>query len=231
MSLRVKATKKIILRSLSALLLIAFVAVIAVVMINEKRMADDRANQPPAAETPAAPEVEEEILDETPITEEQVAEWTVAKDKPRYLSVPKIGVTKARVVEIGKKSNGQINSPVSIYDAGWYRNSAKPGTGGVIFLDGHNGGTRREGIFDNLNSLKAGDELIIERGDGALFTYKVVENNIIPLDEADSHMNTMLNKSAVAGKEGLNIITCIGDWNENLKTYNKRVMLRAVLEN
>ncbi|MDR2063239.1 MAG: class F sortase [Candidatus Nomurabacteria bacterium] len=226
MSLRVKTTHRIILRSVGFLLLLGLVVLLGIVILNEKRMADDRANTPPVAE--AQEVVEAEIVDETPITPEQVEQWVVAKDKPRYLSVPKIGVEKARVVEIGIK-DGRINSPVSIFDAGWYRNSAKPGSGGTIFMDGHNGGTRREGIFDNLSKLKAQDEIIVERGDGAIFTYEVVEIKIIPLDEAGDHMNTMLYKSAVFGKEGLNIITCIGDWNENLKTYNQRVMLRAVL--
>ncbi|MDR2336953.1 MAG: class F sortase [Candidatus Nomurabacteria bacterium] len=231
MSLKVKITKRIIFRSTGFLLLLVFVIMLGIIILNEKRMADER-----TAQTTSEVEVQEVIttedgeeIDETPITEEQVAEWVVARDKPRYLSIPKIGINKARVTEIGIKNN-RVNSPVSIFDAGWYRDSAKPGSGGVLFMDGHNGGTRREGIFDNLNTLVPKDEIVVQRGDDAIFIYEVVENNIVPLEEANNYMDMMLYQSAVAGKEGLNIITCIGEWNENLKTYNKRVLLRAVLK-
>ena len=40
-------------------------------------------------------------------------------------------------------------------------------------------------------------------------------------------MSTMLD-SFEPSKEGLNIITCVGDWDYSKNTFNKRVMLRAV---
>ena len=42
-------------------------------------------------------------------------------------------------------------------------------------------------------------------------------------------MATMTN-SIEAGKEGLNIITCVGQWDERSQTFNKRTMLRAVIK-
>ena len=40
-------------------------------------------------------------------------------------------------------------------------------------------------------------------------------------------MSTMLD-SFEPSKEGLNIITCVGDWDYSKNTFNKRVMLRAI---
>jgi sortase (surface protein transpeptidase) len=99
-------------------------------------------------------------------------------------------------------------------------------------MDGHNGGPNYGGIFEKLGNLKAGAKIIIERGDGQKITYEVRDNRQMTVDEinnADNKwgMSTMLN-SIEAGKEGLNIITCVGQWLQDSQTFNSRVMLRAV---
>ena len=174
-------------------------------------------------------------VDETDITDKQKDEWTVAADKPRYISVPSLGVEKARVIEIGLiKDTKQLDSPISIHDAGWYDKSAKPGSGsGALLLDGHNGGPTKGGIFEKLGDIDEGSEIIIERGDGKKFTYKVVSNKQLTVAEANDKSNpngmATMTKSANSSKEGLNIITCVGDWIPEQKTYDKRVMLKAVI--
>lgn len=166
-------------------------------------------------------------LDETPITEEVRAAYTVPADQPRYLSIDKLGIKNARVLAMGTKSNGELNTPVSIFDVGWYTASGKPGRGGTLLIDGHNGGPNVVGVFKYLNQLYAGDQIVIERGDGELFTYEVVENNEISLDDADNYMITAMT-SPVPGKEALTLISCIGEWSQTRQTYLSRQFVRAV---
>lgn len=166
--------------------------------------------------------------DETEPTPQAIAEWTVSADKPRYISIPKLSISNAKVIEIGIKSNKQLDTPNNIFDVGWYRKSGKPGTGGTLLLDGHNGGPTRDGVFKRLDALVVDDIIIIERGDGEIFTYEVFETNIIPLSEADSHMGKM-QVSPVPGRESISIITCTGGWIAATRNYDHRVMLRAVL--
>ena len=172
--------------------------------------------------------LEVEEVDETPVTEEARAEYVVPADYPRYLSVPKLGIVNARVLQMGITATGELDTPYNVFDIGWYTSSSKPGFGGTLLMDGHNGGPNVIGIFKYLNTLEAGDLLTVERGDGAIFNYRVVENLEIALDEADSYMATAMT-SAVPGQEGLTLISCIGEWSQIRQTYLSRQFVRAVL--
>ncbi len=174
-------------------------------------------------------------VDETEVTQEKKDDYQVPNPSfPRYLSIPSLKISNARVVQIGTiKNTGQLDSPKSIYDAGWYTKSGLPGAGkGAVLIDGHNGGPTKGGIFENLGSLSKGSEIIIERGDGQRITYQVVDNREMSVEDINNESNplgmkTMLN-SMDPKKEGLNMITCVGDWDYAKNTFNKRVMLRAV---
>lgn len=172
--------------------------------------------------------VEEDVpLEEQP-TETQVEEYTVAADRPRYLSIPKLGITNSRVIAVGVKSNGELGTPNNIFDVGWYESSGKPGKGKTMVIDGHNGGPHVHGVFKDLPNLVAGDIIKIERGDGTVFNYKVVENKTVVLSEADSYMKTAF-RSPEPGKESLTLISCTGEWSQKQGTYLSRQFTRAVL--
>ena len=174
-------------------------------------------------------------VDETEVTQEKKDDYQVPNPSfPRYLSIPSLKISNARVVQIGTiKDTGQLDSPKSIYDAGWYTKSGLPGAGkGAVLIDGHNGGPTKGGVFENLGSLSKGSEIIIERGDGQRITYQVADNREMSVEDINNESNplgmkTMLN-SMDPKKEGLNMITCVGDWDYSKNTFNKRVMLRAV---
>ena len=80
----------------------------------------------------------------------------------------------------------------------------------------------------HLNQLYAGDEIVVERGDGQTFTYQVVDNKEVPLSEADDYMTTAF-QSPITGRESLTLISCIGEWSQVQQTYLSRQFARAVL--
>ena len=173
-------------------------------------------------------EWQEELEEKVP-TEEEVKEYTVAADRPRYLSIEKLGISNARVLAMGVHAKGALNTPANIFDVGWYNASGKPGQGRVMIIDGHNGGPHMYGVFKKLPDLVEGDIIKIERGDGAVFKYSVVENTTVSIDEADKYMNTLAKKPAISDKEGLTLISCTGEWSQKQKTYLSRQFVRAVL--
>ena len=173
-------------------------------------------------------EVEEEELIEVAPTEEEVHEYTVALDRPRYLTISKLGINKARVLAMGVNTKGELATPNNIFDVGWYEGSGKPGQGGTMMIDGHNGGPHVKGVFKSLPDLVVGDIIEIERGDGRIFKYKVVENKEVLLTEADAYM-TVAAKSPEAGKESVTLISCTGEWSQTQGTYLSRQFARAVL--
>ncbi len=175
----------------------------------------------------ATTEDEEELVEEEP-TVEEVREYVVAPDRPRYLTIDKLGVSNARILAMGVNSRGELETPINIFDVGWYESSGKPGQGGTLIIDGHNGGPHVHGVFKETPSLARGDIIKVERGDGVVFKYSVVENNAVPLSESNSYMVTAA-KSPEAGKESVTLITCTGEWSQSQKTYLSRQFTRAVL--
>lgn len=201
-----------------ALLLVAFILRVAIWEHNY--YADKEGSERAVAESTAPSDVDE--------TEPDSSEYTVAADRPRYLSIEKLNVENARVIEVGINANGELSTPNNIFDAGWYFASGKPGFGGTMLLDGHNGGPTKDGIFKHLDELTVGDIIKIERGDGKIFFYSVIENASVDLDEADAWMSR-IQQSPESGKESLSIISCTGEWSQARNTYLSRQFLRAVL--
>ena len=178
------------------------------------------------AVAPVMGDIEQTEVSEEEVTPKQRAEYTVAPEKPRYLYIDKLGISKARIMEVGTSSKGQMQTPYSIFDAGWFTGSSLPGQGGTAILDGHNGGPGVNGIFKKLNTLQAGDEIRIEMGDGKVYTYRVYDNIEVKLSEANRKMQ-LLTTSPVDGQESISIISCVGEWSLQQKTYLSRQFLRA----
>lgn len=168
-------------------------------------------------------------LDETEVTETERAEYTVAPDLPRYLTIEKLGIRNARILQMGINDAGELDTPRNIFDVGWYAQSGKPGSGGVLVIDGHNGGPNVEGVFKHIDQLYTDDEIIVERGDGEKFTYRVVENKEVPIAEADEYMHVAFS-SPSPGTEALTLISCIGEWSQSQQTYLSRQFTRAILK-
>ncbi len=168
-------------------------------------------------------------VDESDVPTAMVASYTVPATHPRYVSIPSLGIGNTRVYPVGVTAQNVLDTPRNINDAAWYTKSMTPGTGyGAVLIDGHNGGITKNGVFAKLSTLKTGDEIDVERGDGQKFSYKVVENQTMSLDEVNATGMKMMMQSADPNKEGLNLITCAGKWVPRLGQFDQRVMLRAV---
>lgn len=227
MSLRIKSYSKIIRWVLWGILAALFLIFLIRVVVFEGNYYSEKegSERVVAAQNE---EVEIEELDETEPTEEEVAEYNVAPDRPRYLSVKKLGITNSRILPMGVTATGELATPNNIFDVGWYEGSGKPGQGGTMIIDGHNGGPHAYGVFKRLPDLVEGDVIEVERGDGKKFSYVVVENKAVSLDESNRYM-TVAASSPQPGKESLTLISCTGEWSQTQQTYLSRQFTRAVL--
>ena len=178
----------------------------------------------------STPSTKNDEVDETEISASDIDNYTVSADRPRYLKIESLGIEKARILPVGLSNSRQIETPNNIFDVGWYTDSSKPGAGGTMVIDGHNGGPTKVGVFKYLPNLAEGEIIIVERGDGREFKYQVVENKQYSLDEANAYMNSAVN-SPIPGRESLTLITCSGDWSDTQKTYMSRQFVRAILIN
>lgn len=153
-----------------------------------------------------------------------IVSYRVAPNLPRYIDIPKLSV-HARVLSMGVDSKNQLRAPGNVYDAGWYNASAQPGQPGAMLMDGHISSWTTKGVFYGLNKLAAGDAVVITRGDGQQFTYKVVKSQMFDAKSVD--MGSLLVSQDTA-KPGLNLISCSGDVIPGTNEFDKRIVVYAV---
>ena len=167
-------------------------------------------------------------VDETEVTDVDKSVYTVAPDRPRFLSIERLGIKNARVLGLGVNKQGEFDTPANIFDVAWFTQSGKPGAGGTLLIDGHNGGPTKNGVFKHLPDLVKDDLVVIERGDGKIFKYKVVDTKTISLSQANEYMR-IAQTTPEKGKESLTLISCTGQWSQSQQTYLSRQFVRAVL--
>lgn len=196
--------------------------VIAIVVIGVASFYFDAVSNSPKA---ALPPVSKSEVSDVKKTTEQKNAYTVPPTHPRELIIDKINVN-ANVVPVDILKDGSLGAPSTAWDVGWYNKSSLPGTSsGALLIDGHvNDALNHPGIFYSISTLRAGDEIKVERGDKQLFTYTVIKVEQKPVDQVD--MSSLLH-SYESGKEGLNLITCGGTYNYQNKTYDDRTMVYA----
>lgn len=171
---------------------------------------------------PASVQVDETV-DTTKPTPDVLANYHTAADVPRALYVDALGL-RARIVGVGLGADSSMQTPKNIYDSGWYTASARPGTIGAVVIDGHASGATRMGLFAYIDTLKNGDDITVETGDGSIYHYRVVHNETRPMADVDM---TQVLQPYGGMAEGLNLITCTGKWLPAQRTYDHRVVVYA----
>lgn len=173
------------------------------------------------ADSPSEARQAAEGKDETPIPQDVVAKYRVAADLPRVVRIDKIGA-RARVLPMGVNNDGSMQAPLNAFDAGWYTGGVKPGQRGASIIIGHEFGPTRGGLFQKLNTMQAGDVVTVERGDGSVLKYQVVSTKTASLQNID--MNEFI-RPANGVDEGLNLMSCTGEWVRGANTRSHRFMV------
>ena len=162
------------------------------------------------------------VVEPKPAAEAPNVAGTAKPDEPNYrppvtLIIPKLAIN-ANVLPMGLTPDGDMESPATNEDTGWYRYGSRPGNSGSSVIAGHFG-LRGEAVFGKLASLKKGDVISVIDESGSKVSFAV--SSIKSFDK-DSDSTEVFNS-----KEGahLNLITCNGDWVLKQKTYTKRLIV------
>jgi len=167
------------------------------------------------------PSKEQEGKDEKKPSAQTLGNYAVAASLPRALYIDKLNIS-SRILPMSVNTDGSIQAPRNIFDAGWYNGSVKPGEVGAAFIDGHASGPTHQGLFAYLDTLVVGDELQVEKGDGTRLTYRVTHTETVPLDEVDMKKVLLPHGNAL---RALNLMTCTGEWVNDKATYDQRVIV------
>ena len=159
-------------------------------------------------------------------TAQEIADHQVEPGDPRYLSIPRLGISNARIFG-SDVDNHTLQVPDNIFDTMWFSGSSRPGAHGYIMISGLSAGRSQPGLFANLDSLEKGDKIRIEVGGGAKYTYQVVEINIVDAETAKTVLPEM--QHPYNSLETLSLVTGIQATEEGDTSYNSIAMIRAIL--
>lgn len=143
---------------------------------------------------------------------------------PAVIRIPRLGV-EASIIPLGLQDDGSIEIPENPDEAGWWLGGPEPGEIGPAVILGHVD-SQEEGpaVFFDLRYMKAGDEIHVDRVDGSTVSYVV--------DFLESHDKDEFPTDAVYGpteQPTLRLVTCGGDFDFGVRTYEENVIVFASL--
>lgn len=142
-----------------------------------------------------------------------------AQPAPAYdkVTIGSIGLS-SQLVTVGTTATNAIDVHPSL--VGWWKGSALPGTPGLTFLDGHN-----PGVFSKLPNIQVGAQISITKANGETFNYTVVHRETVQLAGIDMRKALTVHEG---GAEGLNLMTCVGTFNNSTGTTDQRLVVYAI---
>lgn len=161
----------------------------------------------------------------TPLTENIIApdqQQEVAVGLPMRLKIPSISIDVA-IEYVGLTPDGAMDIPKSTDEVGWFEFGQKPGEEGNAVIAGHYGlYAGKPSVFDELHKLTLGDKIYVEDDKGSTISFVVRESRSYdPLADATEVFSSEDEKSH------LNLVTCEGTWDDDTKSFSKRMVIFA----
>lgn len=145
-------------------------------------------------------------------------------DYPVLVHIPSLHI-EAEVERVGVNWRGNMASPASYNDVGWYKHGTVPGDIGSAVLNGHlDNGLGLDGAFKHLEDISVGDVVFVSMKSGARLHFVVVEKHSYPYMEVPTEE---LFSRADASR--LNLVTCDGRWVRGGDTYDHRLVVYTQL--
>jgi len=167
----------------------------------------------PGAQNPIAP------ANPPAIENTQPTKLPIAVGVPVRIQIPVIGVDAA-VQPVGLTGEGAMGVPDNLSDVSWYQQGVKPGQVGQAVMAGH---TSSRGwvpaVFDDLDKLKAGDQIIVMDDMGNKTSFAVRESRIYDADANPAEIY------AGSSQAQLNLITCTGKFNLITQSFPQRLVI------
>lgn len=145
------------------------------------------------------------------------------RSEPVRLRAQRLGLDTAPV-PLGLLGDGSLQVPQDAGTVGWYSGAPTPGERGPAVLAAHVDWKGVPGAFAELDTMRAGDRIRVDRADGTSLTFAVREVGQYPKDAFPTE--------AVYGDldhAGLRLITCGGVFDRSADSYTDNVVVFADL--
>lgn len=141
---------------------------------------------------------------------------------PIGLTIGALEVSTAEVLAVGAEDNGDMEIPPAD-KVGWYQFGASPGDPvGSAVLAAHIAYDGENGVFVDLDDLELGSLIQVEYDDGSIVEFIATEKEQYDKDQ--------LPRASIFDRSGepqLVLITCGGDFNRDVRSYEDNVVVYA----
>ena len=143
---------------------------------------------------------------------------------PSQLLIPSLHID-AHVQFTGVNAKGNMGTPNNFTDVAWYKYGTTPGDVGSAVIDGHvDNGLALAGVFKHLGDIQAGADVYITTVGGSSLHFVVTSIDVY--DYKAAPVKDIFNDDSAAQ---IRLITCGGTWVPGDRTYDKRLVVTAVL--
>ena len=140
---------------------------------------------------------------------------------PVRLIIPSIRVNTS-IQSVWLDQEGTVGVPDSPLEVGWLDLEILSGSIGSAVISGHlNQENGEPGVFAELNKLKVGETIFLQKVSGDEVAFKVSEIHTYDSDYTEDVFGV---------HEGgrLSLVTCNGVWDKKAKSYDKRLVVTAL---
>jgi sortase (surface protein transpeptidase) len=148
---------------------------------------------------------------------------STARSVPLTLTIPAIGVS-VPVGLLGLDAYGSVQVPTGTQQPGWFDLGPTPGQIGSAVLLGHVDSTRGPGVFFELRTLAAGDQVDVGLSDGVTARFTVTS--------VAQYSKSQFPSQHVYGSDGssaLQLVTCGGVFDHQTGSYLSNVVVYTSL--
>lgn len=159
-------------------------------------------------------------LPAAPIGFEEIDSLSSNGPAPVGLRIADLGIDEAEVIAVGVNPDETLEVPPAD-QVGWYRFGVRPGDAGSAVLAAHIAYDGVDGVFRHLIDAEVGSVVEVVLDDGSTQRYKI--DTVVEYDKAGLPDDLW----AAGGDPRLALITCGGEFNRQLRSYESNTVAIA----
>jgi sortase (surface protein transpeptidase) len=158
-----------------------------------------------------------------PATKTPQATLATVRSVPTNLSIPAIGLSVS-LSTLGTNADGTVQVPTNDQQPGWFRLGPSPGQVGSAVILGHVDNYTGPGVFFQLRTLVAGDQVYVTLGDGDTAQFAVSSVVMYPKQQFPDQ-----GVYASHGSSALQLVTCGGVFDHQTGSYLSNIVVYSSL--
>jgi sortase (surface protein transpeptidase) len=152
-----------------------------------------------------------------------VTALSTARSAPTLLRIPAIGLTVS-LSKLGLNADGSVQVPSGITQPGWFDLGPTPGQLGSAVILGHVDNYTGPGVFFDLRTLAAGDQVYVSLADGDTARFAV--NSVAEYSKQQFPAQRVYGSH---GSSALQLVTCGGVFDHQTGSYLSNVVVYSSL--